>query len=175
MKKRFGILLLISLLAPGCGTFLWVYVQKMQIREAVKEQMIEGMGEDDLVWLKFTQEQARSELRWEHDREFEYRRQMYDVVRSEVRGDTTYYLCWPDDAETELNRKLERLAADSAAKDSTHTLPYERLFDFFKSLYCSNVPTWREMPARTSRIDRRIALNYDALSYPPPVPPPRLA
>lgn len=175
MKQFVSIALTIALLVPATGTLLWLYWQKLQVREAVKEQMIEGMDEQELVWLKFTEAEAHSELHWEHSREFEYRGQMYDVVRTEVKGDTTYYLCWPDAAETELNRQLEEAIAQHTGANPGESIPYQRLFDFFQSLYYH--PDQKVQSSRATLytpLFERPLLTFSDHSIPPPVPPPRI-
>lgn len=133
------------------------------------------MPEQELVWLKFSAEEARSELEWEHDREFEYRGQMYDVVRSEVKGDTTFYLCWPDAAETALNRQLEQLVAESTTHDPAQRICFQRLFDFFQLLYYHHIgPEKAYLPTGTALVAHRSALSPPSPSFPPPVPPPRV-
>ncbi|MEZ4993608.1 MAG: hypothetical protein R2824_24510 [Saprospiraceae bacterium] len=166
--------LILSLLVPSAGTFLWVYWHKLQIRREVKERMITGMDEQELMLLKFTEAEARSELDWEHAREFEYHGQMYDVVRSEVKGDTIYYLCWPDNAETKLNRQLNELVAQSDAPGPNKRIPYQRLFKYFQSLYyCTNPSLTGYLSPVRSQICSLDNSQYTMLSLPPPVPPPR--
>lgn len=175
MKQLLGIILLILLLVPATATFLYLYWRKLEIREEVKEQMIDGLEEDQLVLLKFTEADAHRQLRWEHAGEFEYQRQMYDIVRRELKGDTTYYYCWLDKAETQLNRQLEQLVAEVCQEEEPHERSqYIRLFDFFQTLYCSRIPSCQDLEAVPVRTFFQNALNYYALSFPPPVPPPRL-
>ena len=71
--------------------------------------MIAGLPEEELVLLAFSMQDAARQLRWEHGREFEYQGQMCDVVHTVQKGDTIYYRCWPDLAETNLNRRLALL------------------------------------------------------------------
>jgi len=83
-------------LGPSLGTFGWLHYQKYAVRAEVKQMMInKGMAEEHLVVLQFTTEE-KALLNWEHDKEFEYQGQMYDVVDSYQVGDIFYYSCWPD-------------------------------------------------------------------------------
>jgi hypothetical protein len=163
-----------ALLVPSTGTFLWVYWHKLEVKEEVKERMMSGMADQELVLLKFTEREARTQLEWEHAGEFEYRGQMYDVVRSEVKGDTTFYYCWLDEAETELNRQLAELVGEANEKGPEKRMQYRRLFEFFQSLYCNDhSQVLPECTAVSGQVCKSDQFPYSTLYYPPPVPPPR--
>ncbi len=76
---------------PLAATFAWLHVRKALVRAVVQEEIQAGMDEEALVLLKFTDTEAQLLLHWEHDREFEYLGQMYDIVETEQIGDTVYY------------------------------------------------------------------------------------
>lgn len=101
-----GLLLCCVFVDPVIASFTWLYYQKAIIKREVKRQIIAGIDEDDLVLLKFSKEEAKTKLRWEHSKEFEYNRQMYDVVKTMTLGGMVYYWCWLDHEETKLNRRF---------------------------------------------------------------------
>lgn len=112
--------------------------QKIQIKKEVKEYIDSNTDAERLVLLKFTELEKQEKLHWEHSAEFEYQNQMYDVVKSEVHGDTTFYWCWHDIEETEINQQLKALTClsfdDSPEKDGF----LQKFQNLYKSFYHSN-------------------------------------
>lgn len=96
--------------------------------------MIEGLQDEELVHLVFDQNEIL-ELRWEHSREFEYRGEMYDVVRSENVKGVVHYWCWHDHEETSLNKRLTESVQLAWGKNPRRDHQQDRLSWFFKSLY----------------------------------------
>jgi hypothetical protein len=171
-----GILLMGVLTDPLVGTFTWLYVRKSLVRKEVKKHLVAGFEKDHLVLLKFTKEESRTRLRWEHSREFEYNHQMYDVVKSETRGDTVYYWCWWDREETKLKRRMARLAARTLGNSPKIGEKSPLPTPSFKTLYCAT-----SRSANLSRPEpfheRRDVLSdiYSSIFLQPPKPPPRPA
>lgn len=137
--------------------------------------MIAGVDKDELVLFKFTDAEKENDLRWEHSKEFEYKNEMYDIVETEFKGDTTYYWCWWDYEETKLNKQLDGLLAFAYKKDTRTNNNQKVLQAFYKSLYFSD-----------SKLAGLFYLERTNLIYPsqtdcfeshitaPPVPPPEL-
>jgi len=136
VRRRFlYILLLFCLTAPVLVSYGWLQYQRNLVRKEVKRQMIAGLDEEALVLLKFTETDSKTLLRWEHAHEFDYLGQMFDVVRTETKGDTIYYHCWLDQKESELNAQISQLVALTVDKDPTNQEHQKRLTHFYKSLY----------------------------------------
>lgn len=131
------------------------------------------MDASELVVLAFAKQDAQRLLEWEHEREFEYRGQMYDLAKTETRGDSIFYTCYWDRAETELNHKLDRCIADWLQQSPQQQERSERLAFFFRSLY--HAPTLSYI---TSSIPfHRPVFHYltstSRLGNPPLSPPPK--
>ena len=94
-----------------------------------------GLAKDELVLLKLTSLENQKELDWEHDKEFEYKDFMYDVVITEQHGDTTYYYCWLDNDESQLNRQLADLTNKVLGKLPNRKKSKRQVSKVFKSLY----------------------------------------
>lgn len=137
--------------------------------------MLAGMDKKQLVLLKFTRAEKETKLRWKHSKEFEFKGQMYDVVESEISGDTLSYRCWWDNEETGLNKKLTNLVSDILGNNQQNKENNKRLVQFFKSLYHSSNSDWItpfRLAVKTYSIansDRYISYSSDPL-----VPPPQL-
>jgi hypothetical protein len=172
-QSPIGIGFLLALFLPILSTVGYLHLEKHRIKKAVKWKIIEGIDKDELVLLRFTEETAQGALRWEHDREFEYQNEMYDVVETDVRGDTLYYWCWWDHEETALNRQLSRLVSRIFGQPLQNQDPREQLTRFFEKLFCSSTSS----PLPTTKMAAVIPLfrkGFVSFSpFPPPTPPPK--
>lgn len=154
----------------------WLQYEKMLVRKAVKRQLLAGMENTDLVFLKFTQEGAQTLLRWEHAHEFEYQGQMYDIVRSETLGDSIFYHCYWDRAESKLNQQIKSLVAQTLEKDPVNQENQLKLIHFYKSLYPCEAPNglWIASDFEPTPPHPVIASPTPRAPQPPPLPPPEL-
>jgi hypothetical protein len=171
--KVTSLLLFLCLVAPLAVTFTFLHYQKVQIRRKVAREIISSEDHDGLVLLKFTEKEAQTLLRWEHSREFEFADQMYDIVKTEARGDTTYYWCWLDEAETKLNQQLNKLLVGAQDQGPINTTDQEKLANFFKSLYFAISDTWSVSTFQSALIPPPYGHHYSSMTHPPPVPPPK--
>ena len=161
------------MVTPFVTTYGYLHFQKMKVREEVKEQLLEEADPAELVLLKFTQEESDAQLRWEHSREFEYNGQMYDIARTETKGDTTYYWCIWDHAETALNNQLDELVAQAFGNNPRTRERQHKLADFYNSLFYSEHPPLPDRNAPVTLGFLNLSRNYSGVSHDPPVPPPR--
>ena len=170
-----ALLLLLSLLAPTLALYSWLQGKKFVHREEVSEWMEEDLPESELTLLVFSRSEAKSLLRWEHEREFEYRGQMYDLSKSEAIGDSLYYWVWPDHAETALNNALAQLAAGG---QDLPTLPGGQtasIYQFFKTLFFDFFrPDVPSEPVAVSESLSEVIFLPTGIAQIPPVPPPRI-
>jgi hypothetical protein len=135
MRAKFiSILLFFSLTAPVVITFSILKVQQKQIKREVKWKMIAGLNDEELVLHKFSKKD-KTKLKWKHSKEFEYKTQMFDVVKTIHKGDSTYYWCWWDHAETKLNKRLAGLFVNALGNDTDNQENKLCLDAFYKSLY----------------------------------------
>lgn len=160
-------------MVPAILTYGFFHLQKRQVKKEVKKMLISGIEREDLVLLKFTNEQVNTQLHWEHSKEFKYQDEMYDIVERTVIGDTTYFWCWWDSKETKLCRLLDHLTGYAIENLPEQKENQERLFSFFKSLYITEtlIPlNFAIPPKRKCNFDVRG--NFSSTSLVPPVPPP---
>lgn len=154
------------------GTKAILLHRKSEIREAVKAQIIAGVGQNELVQLSFSNKQIKSELRWEHAREFEYRGEMYDVVRSQQRADSITYWCIHDRAETQINQQLETLTAAATGSDPQQQNSLGNFFNFLKSLFCKQPAEAQPIVAVASPSSHFYLFSKQTYSPLPTAPPP---
>ncbi len=136
--------------------------------------VIEGIDKNDLVLLEFTRGQATKEIRWEHDREFEYNEQMYDVVEIIESGNAIYYWCWWDRDETELKKQLSELGKKVLNTDPQNNERHDHVDKFLKSLYSVEKTDIQQILQPLAIILRRIDTDCPhSCFFSPPTPPPR--
>lgn len=174
MRKLPGILLLFCLAAPLIGTYAGLRLEKYRIRKEVKKRLLAGLPDSELVFFKFSRHDSNSLLRWEHAEEFEYRGEMYDVVRQSAGNDTLQFWCWHDHAETKLNRELRQLIAKFQANDTGRHENERRLFCFFLTLFHEETPGFRVFCPRAEVLALPAAAECpsSADTGKPPFPPP---
>jgi hypothetical protein len=105
--------LLLILLLPAAGSQLYFGFRFHQIKKDIKRQLKQGVPDDELELLKIPRSfETGADPRFEriHAREFRYLGRMYDIVRQETRGDTTWYWCIHDFRESALFAQLDGLA-----------------------------------------------------------------
>jgi hypothetical protein len=85
-------------------------LEKKMIRREVKHQIMETLDEQELVTFRFSLADTAQLLEWEHENEFEYQGEMYDVVRRTYSGGFVTYHLWWDHKETALNKRVDLLA-----------------------------------------------------------------
>jgi hypothetical protein len=176
LKKSIGIFLLVVLIAPFLGTYVWLRHEKTLVRKAVKKQLIAGLDKKELIFLNFSKEAAQRELEWEHSKEFRYKNKMYDVVYSKADENSISYWCWLDKEETKLNKLLSDLVAKALGNDPLQKEKEKDFSDFTKSLFCSDQRGWFasiEISALFHRSTYYLHCYSWAIS--PPSPPPKLS
>jgi hypothetical protein len=164
-------LLFAVLISPAALSYLAMAWQKHAIREAVEQQIYQGMPAAELTVLAFAKNEARQLLEWEHEREFKYRGEMYDLVQTQTHGDSIFYTCYHDRAETALNRQLDRYIADWLQHSPVQQEQGERLLSFFRALICPVSPSY-DSSALTYYHSPFFHLNRSGRQAGPPAPPP---
>ena len=153
------------------GTYTWLRVEKYQVKRQIKRQLISKTNKNDLVLLKIAHKDS-SLLLWEHSREFEYQEEMYDVVDSRQKGDTTYYWCWWDHEETQLNRQLQALVNKAFGKDPYHEANRERVENFTSGLICVPIPVFKFIASASAFQRELLETNPLYRRQKPLLPPP---
>lgn len=135
--------------------------------------MIQGLNDEELVHLVFD-EQTIQELRWEHSREFEYRGEMYDVVRTQEMEGEVHFWCWHDHEESSLNRRLAESVNIAWGNNPHRDQQRDRLSLFLKALFFALPVGCEEIPSeqvQAAFLDLNLG---NGLRFGPDGPPPRL-
>lgn len=102
---------MLSLILPFIGVFGWLTMEKQLLRKEVKHSLMSQTPNEELVQLRINKKDTLRILKWKHSKEFEYKGEMYDIVRRSYTQSDVVYFVWWDNEETELNQKLDGLTA----------------------------------------------------------------
>jgi len=132
--------------------------------------------EDQMLW-KFSMADSRSKLEWEHSREFEYKGEMYDVIRSEKRGDTMWYWCYWDRKETKLKNQLNIVVFNLMGPGAENRNSSQLISDFFKTLFhpVTDRQTNLALEDQYHRCIPPYSFSLNQYRTAPPAPPPWLS
>jgi len=175
LKRLGSIGLFLLLTLPFAATYTWLQLEKIHIRETVKQQLVAGMDESELIRLEFTPDEAKTRLRWHHEKEFELDGQLYDVVNQSHQNQRIVFWCFADHAETNLDKQMDMLLDSLLNGDQQRRDKKARLLDFNKKLFFEN--RLAILPInRIQNLGYCLAnLQVPTFFYTkPPAPPPRL-
>lgn len=172
--RQFRAISLIALLAlPGVICFCFLQWQKVHVRHELKEKLIKGIDRDSLTVLTFSMDESATTLNWEHDREFEYAGEMFDVVDFVTHGDSITYFCWKDHEETHLNELLSSLTAHSLDQDPQNKSQRSKTTDILKVHYLAVDHLITQPPGPVLKSpSRKSDILHSRFKVPPPTPPP---
>ncbi|MCB0288191.1 MAG: hypothetical protein KDE57_16140 [Calditrichaeota bacterium] len=109
MRTVISLLLLFLLFQPSAYVAFFK-LQQHHIRKEIKQKIKRGVPDDELVLLKIAKNSdiaSDNFFRLMFENEIRLDGNMYDIVRQEDRGDTTWYFCIHDDKETGLFANLD--------------------------------------------------------------------
>jgi len=138
MCNAISILLLFVMLFQATGWLFIFEIQQCEIRREIKQQIKAGVPEQDLVLLKISrnlEEKSNSIFQRIHEREFRYEGNMYDIIRREAHGDTTWYYCLSDEKETQLFANLDELVKRDMNQNPERQQQIGKLFHLLGSLF----------------------------------------
>lgn len=176
LKNFLLITLILCLTVPYAATYTWLHFERKQVKREVREKIISGLEKEDLVLLSFLRTESEKQLRWVHPGEFEYRGQMFDIVRTETREDTVLYWCWKDEKEQSLKKQMEELAAKAAGTHPLNKEKQKRYIGVFKIFFIMQDHSLQSVICQPLNSYYQSGKSfYCSMHYPPPVPPPESA
>ncbi|MBN3034315.1 MAG: hypothetical protein JW861_01915 [Bacteroidales bacterium] len=113
MRRLLSIIAILVVLLQSACPLLVLQVRQTVIRSQVRDQIRRGVNEKDIVLIKVPWHLQRghpSVFRMVAKNEFRYFGRMYDVVRTEERGQTIWFYCIPDDKETACRARMNEIA-----------------------------------------------------------------
>lgn len=174
--RRWLSIIFLSLYFYNIAGYLIIFsVTQARIRSEIKNVLKARIPETDLDTLSFcTSALAGGDypLQWIDDHEFRFDGKMYDILRSYVRDDSTYFVCINDAQEEQLFANL-----DSHVQREMGSSGQTEKFDAFKDIFKDSLTRF---PAPDGEPEAKIvSLSITTDSYlqiEPEVPalPPRL-
>jgi len=168
-----SLLLLSVLLLPVFIAFVWLPVEKQQIKAMVSSLMKRDFPENELLWLKFSKAEANVQLKWEHTTEFMFRKRMYDVVEKIETKDSILIKCWFDSRETEINELLADIRLQQPINKQQKNAFQLIIIRLMNTLVTSNNAEMPLYAHQKNTIRPKNLKRYIFSSFPPDIPPPR--
>jgi hypothetical protein len=138
MRSVVAIALFLSMLFQAAGHFFVFKILQHETRRQIKQQIKAGVPKAELVLLeipKDLEEKNNAVFQRIHERELRYNGCMYDIVRQENHGDTTWYSCLSDEKETQLFANLDELVKQDMAGNPQHRRQADELLRLLSVLY----------------------------------------
>ncbi len=128
MRKILSILLVLVLFVDILEYQILVSCAKLKIQKENKSQIQKGLSDDELTLI--IPQQGKKEIFWfKKDKEFLYKRQMYDVVRIKNVGQEKHYYCICDKKEEKLMSDYNRMHKSRRSK----YISYIRMLLFYQT------------------------------------------
>lgn len=179
MKQRLiAILFLFIFIAPVGVFYLYIQFEKLTLKRERIEKLAIGKGVNEIVFLKFSNQETETKLRWKHPKEFEYDGQMYDVISKEIIGDSIIYKCWWDHEETKLNKRLKKLVASAFNRKDANRKTQKQLQIYLTSFFCTKLLDWQPLLTNNLKLscqNKLYIIAVNSLGISPPTPPPKVS
>ncbi|MEZ4721380.1 MAG: hypothetical protein R2813_05820 [Flavobacteriales bacterium] len=168
------VVLVTLLLLQMQGRWVIFKLQQTAIRHEVKQQIKAGVPEEDLVTLKIAklwEAEPNNRFEREHSREFRFDGEMYDIVRTEDRGDTTVYLCIHDVKESGLFAELEEMIEEEI-KHPMNEGNRKQIEDWVCTNYHLAAAFSIDHVSKSADLDQWVSESYNSQSQKVNSPPP---
>lgn len=144
----------------------------MEVKHQVKESIKNGLAISELLLLKFSKTEAQN-LKWEHDEEFEYHGEMYDVIQMHESADSIGYLVWHDKKESKINRLISETFRQGFRTDAKKAETQKRFNFYFQLLYFhASTAEYSSIPTSKNLLNTSMSTIYKLDVFSPQVPPP---
>ena len=136
-------LLIFSVILPVSSLVVWLAHHKYEVQERLEHKLLFTDSEVDIVTLTFSLEEAKTYLEWEHEREFQFQGEMYDIIEHTITADSVRYRCIWDHAETKVKKQLEALVSGALQQDEQHREVQLSIHKLFMSLFFEDSNDWQ--------------------------------
>jgi len=108
MRKFISFILVIIFLFVSNGCYLFFKYLQHNIQQEVKHEIRAGLNENDLSIIVVLLNNEKK-IEWiKKNKEFRYKSQMYDVVKTKIKNNKKYYYCRNDIKERDLIANFAR-------------------------------------------------------------------
>ena len=174
MRRSFALVFLFLYLYNIAGYLAVFSVLQYRIRTEVKKMIKESVPQSELIQFAFytsSLERGDYHLQWTKENEFRHAGSMYDIVRSHISGDSTYFLCVNDVQEDHLFASLDSHVQRHMG-DSGLAGKFDSFKNVFQDSYISRPPQ-SEVQEPTGKIIVRPLDKYVSVDRDVPFLPPR--
>lgn len=174
MRSLASISLLCFLLLQSAGSLVVFKLQQFHIRQEIKQQIKVGVSQDQLALIKIPkvlEEQTNATFQRLDEREIRYQGEMYDIVRSEEHGDTTWYYCIADVKETQLFANLDEIIERDINHNPKREEESRELQRLINTLFLvdNRQTSWTQPEAECESAPYQFQLNiWNPIPSPPP-------
>lgn len=128
-------ILILTLCLPMLVIWSYFMVKQQMVKNEVEEKRNEGFNKDVVKILTFAKKDIKNIVRWEHDREFEFLGEMYDVISSKESKDSVSYTCYWDIEETKIKKQIVKLFFSDNENFPLQHEKEAKMIEYFKQFY----------------------------------------
>jgi hypothetical protein len=172
MRRAFSLFLLFLMLFQTAGTLFVFRIQQHKIRREIKQQIKAGVPEAELVLFKSHEGKPNPAFQRVEKHEFRYAGKMFDIVRQESHGDTTWYYCLADEKETQLFANLDELVKQDMSGNSQHRKHVDELLHLLGVLYFTHSHEEYFICSNSQKTATFFFFSLKTWDFPPTTPPP---
>jgi len=169
------VIFLIVFFLPVSATYFLFKIRQTGIRHSIEKIIDEGVAENEIKILKIPLSvEQHGDFERTEENEFRYEGKMYDILRFEKHGNSSWYWCMWDKDETVLEDKMKVVERRAASAFAYNENTEEMICFFLNSLYIDSSEFVIYFPVRYLTI-KRVSQKYIQLSrsITPPTPPPK--
>lgn len=176
MARLSSISLLFLFLFNLIGGISLLLIQRHKRHEVVEAMIASETYAHRLTQLHITAD-LKNEINWvEHEREFRYKGEMYDVVRAETLSDgSMIYHCIPDHVETHLYGEIESSLAGTPIGHHSDRQIVLQFFKFLTSLLDDASEVWSGEQYSAHKVNVCYLVSFPETSLTLPFQPPEQA
>lgn len=103
--------MLLLIISHGIFQLFVFKIFQAQYREEIIDLIEDGISEDELTFFAFSKDDLKNGtagIQWMQEDEFRFDDEMYDIVKTETKGDSTYIHCIHDENESRLYVMLDK-------------------------------------------------------------------
>lgn len=173
LKQTISILLLFVFSFNIVGVVTVFKLQQFQIRRGIKRQIKRGLSEDDLHVITIHPKNS-ADLDWQEENEFIYKGDMFDIVKKEIRSDSSIvYYCINDKQEKSLFANLDEQVKKQTDRNSPTNQLAKKFFKFLSSIPLQEKNESASVEQNSSKLISLCENNYTSPEVGIEAPPPK--
>lgn len=110
-------------------------------KKEVKQIIKAGIPDEKLVLKTFHKDIFENEFdnfKWTKKNEFRFKNEMYDIIKTEFKGDSVYFYCFHDLKESKLFKNLDQIVSKFFNEDKEKQNEFDNTLSSFNRFYSVN-------------------------------------